>query len=181
MATDQLDYNRMVQRALRSVVRSALDYAGEHGMPGNHHFYISFRTDDSSVEIPDHLRARYPEEMTIVMQHKFWGLETNDDGFAVTLSFNRVNERLVIPFDALTGFMDPSVQFGLQFKSPDDAEPGDGLPAATGGSTAVIERPDTPPPVPVPAGKADAADGQGSADDEAGDANIVSLDNFRKK
>ncbi|WP_142849635.1 SspB family protein [Telmatospirillum sp. J64-1] len=113
---DTLRYDRMVEDALRGVVREALEVAATTGLPGQHHFYITFRTDYPGVRIPGHLRARHPEEMTIVLQHQFWGLEINDLGFEVTLSFNRVNERLAIPFAAVTGFADPSAKFGLQFQ-----------------------------------------------------------------
>ena len=108
-------YQEMVERALRQVVRDALARAGEQGLPGNHHYFISFLTGHDGVAIPDHLRARYPDEMTIVLQHQFWGLEAGDDGFSVTLSFGGRSERLAVPYDAVTAFMDPAVNFGLRF------------------------------------------------------------------
>lgn len=110
-----LRYDRMVEDALRSVVRRALIHVSGHGLPGNHHFYITFRTDHPDCDIPQALRDRYPGEMTIVLQHQYWGLEIAEDQFCVTLSFNDVPHRLVVPFSAVTAFADPSVRFGLQF------------------------------------------------------------------
>ena len=115
MAKDLMEYGQMVEDSLRSVVHTVLTRTSEDGLLGNHHFYIGFNTQFPGVEIPDHLEAQYPEEMTIVIQHKFWGLEVHRDFFEITLSFNDQGQRLVIPFAALTSFMDPSVQFGLQF------------------------------------------------------------------
>ncbi len=115
MASGMLRYDRMVEDALKGVLRSALK-ASVDGLPGDHHFYITFRTDFPGVQIADYLAARYPGEMTIVIQHQYWGLEVDEQKFAVTLSFNRINERLVIPFAAVTAFADPSAKFGLQFQ-----------------------------------------------------------------
>lgn len=115
MTDPVLRYDRMVEEALRGVLREALVICRE-GLPGNHHFYITFRTGHPGVEIADYIRSRYPEEMTIVLQHQFWGLEVTPDWFEVTLSFNRVNERLHVPFAAVTAFADPSAKFGLQFQ-----------------------------------------------------------------
>lgn len=120
MSEDLMDYQLLVERAMRSVVREALLQVGEDGLPGDHHLYITFRTEAPGVEIASRLSAQYPEEMTIVLQHQFWGLEIGDDAFEITLSFSGKNERLFIPFDAITGFADPSVNFGLQFKAVDD-------------------------------------------------------------
>ena len=120
-----LDYAQMVDAALRSVAREALNVAAAMGLPGSHQFYLTFRTDETGVEMPDHLRAQFPDEMTIVLEHQFWGLEVEEDFFSVTLSFNRQNTRLSIPFAALTAFVDPSVDFGLQFRGGEAAnEPG---------------------------------------------------------
>ena len=115
MPDQSLDYGQLVERALRGVVRDALGVVAEHGLPGRHHLYITFRTDHPGVVIDDGLRARYPTEMTIVLQHEFWGLEVGDDRFAVGLSFGGVPHRLEIPFEAVPVFADPSVEFGLQF------------------------------------------------------------------
>ncbi len=117
-----LRYDRMVEDALLSVVHRSLTYASEKGLPGEHHFYITFRTDHPGVDIPKHLRERYPGEMTIILQYQFWDLEVGDDIFSVTLSFSDVPEKLTIPFDAVAAFADPSVRFGLQFDVGDNAE-----------------------------------------------------------
>ena len=118
-------YQEMMQRALRGVMRDALALAGEQGLPGNHHYYVSFLTQHDGVTIPDHLRARYPDEMTIVLQHQFWGLETGEDGFSVTLSFGGKSERLTVPFEAVTAFVDPAVDFGLRFGPGPEGETDD--------------------------------------------------------
>ena len=115
-------YQDMMQRALRRVMRDALALVEEQGLPGNHHYYISFRTPHDGVTIPDHLRARYPDEMTIVLQHRFWGLETGDDAFSVTLSFGGRSERLTVPFEAVTAFVDPAADFGLRFGPEPEGE-----------------------------------------------------------
>jgi len=120
MAEESLRYDKMVEDALRGVVRDALVQTAEHGLFGDHHFYITFRTRSAGVNLPDHIMARHPEEMTIVLQHQFWGLEVTDEWFAVTLSFSGVSERLHIPFAAVTGFADPSAKFGLQFQVEDE-------------------------------------------------------------
>jgi len=116
MPNEYLRYDKMVENALRGVVREALRQAAEHGLPGNHHFYLTFRTNDAEVQIPDYLRGQYPNEMTIVLQYQFYGLEVEEDRFGVTLSFNNMHERLIVPFSAITTFADPSVNFALQFQ-----------------------------------------------------------------
>lgn len=115
MAEDQMRYDLLTQKALMAVVRDSLRIAATEGLPGEHHFYISFRTGAPGVDISDRLKAQYPEEMTIVLQHQFWDLKISETGFSVGLSFDKTPEKLVIPFSALQGFFDPSVQFGLQF------------------------------------------------------------------
>ena len=111
-----LRYDRMVEQALRGVVRQAVEEVIETGLPGDHHFYITFMTDYPGVSIPSYLRDRYPGEMTIVLQYQFYDLEVDDEKLGVTLSFNNVPERLVIPLGAITIFADPSVNFALQFQ-----------------------------------------------------------------
>ncbi len=155
MAGQGFDYERMMDRALRVVMREALTEAAAKGLPGNHHFYITFRTDHPGTQVPPSLKQRFPREMTIVLQYQFWGLEVEERRFAVTLSFDSRHERLEIPFAAVTAFVDPSVQFGLQFQSGEE------------------ERPDPAPPPP-----AEAEDAPPGA--PAGDR-IVKLDAFRKK
>jgi hypothetical protein len=111
----KFDYEQLVQDSLRSVVRESLMQVARSGLPGNHHFYISFRTDYPGVDLPDYLLEQYPEEITIVLQYEFWDLEVEEDSFFVTLCFNDIHERLTIPLQAIVSFVDPSVKFGLQF------------------------------------------------------------------
>ncbi|MEP7030915.1 MAG: ClpXP protease specificity-enhancing factor SspB [Pseudolabrys sp.] len=113
---DHIRYDLLTQQALRGVVRSVLADAAKKGLPGDHHFFISFDTHADGVRISDRLRTQYPEEMTIILQHQFWHLSVNDRGFEVDLTFGGIMERLAIPYDAISGFFDPSVQFGLQFE-----------------------------------------------------------------
>jgi uncharacterized protein len=119
---DNFDYPRMVDNAMRGVVREVLQQADRDGFSGQHHFYISFNTQHRGVSLSPQLREKYPSEMTIVLQHQFWDLDVKEHAFSLMLSFNNIPEKLVIPFDALTGFADPSVKFGLQFydKAQDD-------------------------------------------------------------
>ncbi len=119
---DTLRYDVMVETALRHVVADTLRVVAERGLPGAHHFYISFFTEYPGVQIPQHLHEQYPKEMTIVLQYQYYGLVINDDTFSVTLSFNNIKERLVIPFAAITTFADPSVSFALQFQTIDGDE-----------------------------------------------------------
>ena len=166
MAKDLLQYNLLVESALKGVVRQALERAAAEGLRGEHHFFLTFRTDDPETEISAALAAEYPEEMTIVLQHQFWGLEVTPDRFRVTLTFNKVPETVDVPFRALTGFFDPSVQFGLQFQGA--GESGE-KPRVTGSGAPPPARPeDSATPRPEP----------GSAED--GD-NVVTLDQFRKE
>lgn len=116
MSKDLIRYDLLVQDALKSVVRKVLGDAGRDGILGDHHFYVSFRTDYPGVRLSHRLREKYPQDMTIVLQHQFWDLGVTEHTFEVGLSFSGVPERLLVPFDALTGFFDPSVQFGLKFE-----------------------------------------------------------------
>ncbi|MDW7553386.1 hypothetical protein D9623_06470 [Azospirillum brasilense] len=122
MPREQLRYDRMVEAALRGVVRDALRQVTDRGLPGDHHFYLTFRTGYPGVDIPEYLSSQYPNEMTIVIQYQFYGLEALDDHFEVTLSFNNVHERLVIPYAAITTFADPSENFALQFQPVEPTE-----------------------------------------------------------
>jgi len=162
---DTLRYDRWIEDALKSVVRKALNYCQENGLPGEHHFYITFATDHPNVVIPAHLREQYPQEITIVLENEFWELDVQEDFFHVTLSFSDVRTPLHVPFEAITGFADPSVKFGLQFKMEmldEDEEYDDDIAelnvAPTSGST---------PP-------------KGKPDDKSKD-NVITLDAFRKK
>lgn len=112
-----LDYARLIDDAMHYVVKKVLVEINENGLPGEHHFFITFRTDAEGVMISDELRNKYPDEMTIVIQHQFYDLEVTDDYFSIVLSFDHVKQNLTIPFSALVSFVDPSVKFGLQFNS----------------------------------------------------------------
>ncbi|MGO4572427.1 SspB family protein [Microvirga sp. 2TAF3] len=200
---DLIRYDLLVQDALKGVVRKVLIDAGKDGLPGEHHFYVSFRTDYPGVRLSNRLREKYPQEMTIVLQHQFWDLNVTEHTFEIGLSFSGVPERLLIPFDALTGFFDPSVQFGLKFDTQGEEEeeieeaPPAPQPARNGDSEPVeLKRPKASP---APSEKkpdaqkspAKAEQPQGEADrpakteetkgDSDGSAQVVSLDAFRKK
>jgi uncharacterized protein len=175
MAEDLMRYDLLAQDALRGVVRSALAQVAASGLPGDHHLFIALDTRFRDVQISDRLRQKYPEEITIVLQHQFWNLEVRETEFSVELTFDNVLERLVVPYAAIKGFFDPAVQFGLQFETkvvPDaDAADSDGA----------VE----PPPAQA-ARKAGAASGGGNepgpAEESGDDApKVVSLDQFRKK
>lgn len=125
MTESYIDYDAKVQDALRSVVKTVLKDAERDGLQGEHHFYVAFKTQADGVDIPAHLASRFPDEMTIVLQHKFWGLAVHEDRFEIGLSFNQKPEHLVVPFEAIVGFVDPSVQFALQFHDEQDAGAGE--------------------------------------------------------
>jgi hypothetical protein len=148
MTKDLIRYDLLVQDALKGVVRKVLTDAGRDGLAGDHHFYVSFRTDFPGVRLSARLREKYPQEMTIVLQHQFWDLIVTEHTFEVGLSFSGVPERLLIPFDALTGFFDPSVQFGLKFEAPgapeEELEPQAPRPARGAGSEPVELQPKKP-------------------------------------
>src|SRR3982751_5292844 len=132
MPQDLFQYDKMVERALRGVVRDALQRAAEEGLRGAHHFYIGFATEMPGVTIPDYLRGKYPGEMTIVLQHQYCDLELGEEAFSVSLSFQKQLERLTIPFAAIRSFADPSVNFALEFAGPPvDSKPVGSLPAPT--------------------------------------------------
>ncbi|KMO17424.1 SspB family protein [Methylobacterium platani] len=132
MADDLIRYDLLVQDALRNVVRKVLGDAARDGLAGEHHFYVSFRTDYPGVRISQRLREKYPQDMTIVLQHQFWDLGVTEHTFEVGLSFSGVPERLLVPFEAVTGFFDPSVQFGLKFELNDgSASTEEAAPAGT--------------------------------------------------
>lgn len=122
MPDSLIPYDEIVQEALRAVVGRVLGQVESTGgsLPGNHHFYITFKTGAPGVAIPDRLKERFPDEMTIVLQNKFWDLRVTEDGFTVGLSFNQIPSTLIIPFSAITAFVDPAVDFGLQFQASDD-------------------------------------------------------------
>lgn len=187
--TDHIRYDLLVQEALKDVVRRVLADAARDGLPGEHHFYVSFRTNHPGVRISPRLRERYPNDMTIVLQHQFEALTVQDALFEVGLSFSGIPERLRVPFDALTGFFDPSVQFGLKFEAQAEA-PGDeeaettaAPPLPTGTGVAAITT--TAPragnrKLELVDEAADATKSGKDAKDEAS-GEVVSLDAFRKK
>jgi len=170
MAEDLIRYDILAQDALRGVVRKVLSEVARTGLPGEHHFFISFMTRAPGVRISSRVLAQYPEEMTIVLQHQFWDLTVTEHAFEVGLSFGGVPERLLVPFTALKGFLDPSVQFGLQFD--------------TGGgkaSSAQDNMPEKAEPETLPAPAA-SPEPEGAAEPtQPGVAEVVSLDAFRKK
>lgn len=167
-AQDFIRYDLLTQNALRGVVREVLQRVSREGVPGEHHFYVSFRTTDPEVRLSQRLRERYPAEMTIVLQHQFWDLDVDDHGFEVGLSFGNVPEKLVVPFASITGFFDPSVQFGLKFDNPEEVDDQASAPEAAPAPAAQANAPEPAAPDETPAG-------------EAGGAQVVSLDKFRKK
>jgi hypothetical protein len=176
---DHIRYDLLTQQALRSVVRNVLTEAAKKGLPGEHHFYISFDTRAEGVHLSDRLKAQYPEQMTVILQHQFWDLEVDEDGFSVGLSFGGVPEKLTVPFETIKGFFDPSVQFGLQFEDVGEAE---AVPAADAAKPAAKKKlPATPAAAPA-AAPAEAAETPESPDDKPpGGAEVVRLDRFRKK
>jgi hypothetical protein len=193
---DLIRYDLLVQDALKGVVRRLLTDAAKEGLPGEHHFFISFRTDYPGVRIAQRLRDKYPQEMTIALQHQFWDLRVTEHAFEVGLSFSGIPERLLIPFDALTKFVDPSVQFGLRFVLEDDEEQeAGGAPpsSAPDPGPAPVELKPAKPVVPVTAKSAapkpqkttgekpPAAEAGKPAPEKDGKAEVVSLDAFRKK
>jgi len=192
MPVDHIRYDILVQEALRGMVRDVLAEAAKNkGMPGEHHFYITFDTSGEGVQLSPRLRAQYPEEMTVVLQHQFWDLKVTDEAFEVGLSFGGVAERLVIPFDAIKAFADPSVQFTLQFENlaetPD--EDGEETEAETDKPPAGKRR--TPqrqepgrtsvPASPLPAATAPERPTEPDKPTDKGGAEVVRLDRFRKK
>ena len=122
MTEDLLRYDQIVERALRGVVRTALEQISDYGLPGTHSLYITLRTDHAGVIMSDVLRADHPQEMTIVLENQFWDLEVAEEHFSVTLSFNKMRERLTVPFAAVSAFADPTVQFGLKFEAAGEGE-----------------------------------------------------------
>ncbi|MEM8751513.1 MAG: ClpXP protease specificity-enhancing factor SspB [Pseudomonadota bacterium] len=155
MVDQGLNYGVMMQQALRGVMAAALRQIAEEGLPGEHHIYITFDTEQDGVVMPDWLREKYPEQITIVLQHEFRDLEVSEDGFGVNLSFANRPATLFVPFDSVHTFVDPSVEFGLKFDGTE------------------------PEPDPLPEAEDAKPQPRGEADDEKG-AEVVSLDEFRK-
>lgn len=179
---DRFHYDALVDDALRSVVRRVLRQVADKGLPGSHHFYISFRSTDPGVHLPDYLRAKYPEEMTIVLQHQYWDLIINDEFFEVTVSFNKQQERIKVPFTALSAFVDPSVRFGLQFDRKDKA--GEKVEAGANQAPSSLPAPEKRPSLGAPAeaeAKTEVAAANPDAKPEDAASKVVKLDSFRKK
>jgi len=185
MTQDLIRYDILVQDALRGVVRKVLGEVAKAGLAGDHHFYVSFDTTHPGVRLSGRLRQRYPTEMTVVLQHQFWDLQVDDAHFEVGLSFGGIPERLYVPFASVKGFVDPSVEFGLQFEvARDDAEETEEA-AAEGPKLVpteasvipiepVVETPVAPEPAPVVAEPE-------KPTEPAPTATVLSLDKFRKK
>jgi hypothetical protein len=184
---DQIRYDLLTQQALRGVVRSVLTDTAKKGLPGDHHFYISFDTKADGVHLSDRLHAQYPDEMTIILQHQFWDLKVSEEGFEVGLSFGGIPERLTVPFDAINGFFDPSVQFGLQFEEVVEGEERS-VPANAQEPVSKNKRPPTVPVAPAidaaaarPPASAPASKREKPDKPAAGSGEVVRLDRFRKK
>jgi hypothetical protein len=172
MPTDHIRYDVLTRDALRGVLRQVLADAAAHGLPGDHHFYITFLSKADGVKLSPRLLAQYPEEMTIILQHQFWDLVVTEDRFEVGLSFGGTPERLVVPFSAIKGFFDPSVQFGLQFESPETESAAGETPAALADAKATA---------PDAAEAGPDADATEDAPKPSEGAEVVRLDRFRKK
>jgi len=205
MPTDYIRYDLLVQDALRSVVRKVMTDAARTGLPGEHHFNISFKTQAPGVAIPAAMRQRYPDEMAIILQHEFWDLAVTADGFEVSLNFSRKPERLAIPFDSITGFSDPSVPFGFKLEprvpsetAPSDSQREPAMPARRepllppsrreplpqAGDATLAPKPPRAVPAPVGPRVVDAVKAPKKSQEKSADgdpAKVVSIDAFRKK
>lgn len=175
MSEASLPYQEWIDRALRDVIKQALKHAAQHGFPGQHHFYITFRTGDEGVQVAPQLRAQHPNEMTIVLQHQYWDLFVDEQLFSVTLKFGGRPQRVTVPFDAMTAFADPAVNFALQFKS---GPPAGGQAAASGDSEPSVAGDRAAgsaeaPPQPEETTKAES--------DDRASGEVITLDTFRKK
>ncbi|MEM1341899.1 MAG: ClpXP protease specificity-enhancing factor SspB [Pseudomonadota bacterium] len=168
--SDQIEYGQLMHRAMRGLIKTVLGDVGQNGLPGEHHFFITFDVNAQGVQIAPWLRERYPDEMTIVIQHWFDGLEVDDAGFDITLNFGDQPEALRVPFDAIVTFVDPSVEFGLRFEARTDeaesAHSGTGMEDAEVDTLPIA---DSPEPEEAPSEPA-----------KDSDADVVSLDSFRK-
>ena len=203
MPEHHIRYDLLAQQALREVVRTVLADVAKKGLPGEHHFKITFNTTAPGVRLSDRLRAQYPETMTIILQHQFWDLGVTERAFEVGLSFGGVGERLTVPFDAIVAFYDPAVQFGFQFEAIDAAAAGEGAEArkdakdvakdatkpAPAGEDQTARKPAALPRGKSAAGKksapaapAETVEPPGGGDDKPdGGGEVVRLDRFRKK
>jgi|SRR5689334_12156813 len=177
MATDHIRYDMLARDALRGVLRKVLSDAAAHGLPGEHHFFITFLSKAEGVKLSPRLLAQYPEEMTIILQHQFWDLVVSEDRFEVGLSFGGIPERLTVPFSAIKSFLDPSVQFGLSFEPAEGAAenetPAANLPATPAPSAVAV-------PAPTPA-IVESSETSPEPERPSEGAEVVRLDRFRKK
>jgi hypothetical protein len=187
MANDLIRYDLLVQDALRGVVRRVLSEVAKEGLPGEHHFYITFRTGAPGVRLSTPMRQQYPDVMTIILQHQFWDLSVTEHNFEVGLSFKNVPERLLVPFDAVTEFYDPSVQFGLKFEV-EEAGPEDGandLEPMAPAAPAPASLPAPAVEAPRKAGKKEPRPEPAASETESAEGGepgkVVSIDAFRKK
>ena len=184
MATDLIRYDLLVQDALRSVVRKVLSDTARSGLIGDHHFNIAFKTQTAGVVVPAAVKQRFPDEMSIILQHEFWDLVVTQDAFEVSLNFSRKPERLTVPFDSITGFTDPSVPFGFKLE-PRAPEPATSPAPAAGGRQAPPSpspaKPALPKPPAQPVAAAKPAQRAEKPAEPEGEAKVVSIDAFRKK
>ncbi len=157
MTTRRLDYPSMLQSAVRGVIRSALEEVAELGLPGEHHFFIQIRSDHPGVSLPSFLRERYPEEMTIALQHQFWGLMVDEEAFSVTLAFEGSRHSVTVPFEAVVAFADPAAEFTLQLK------------------------PIVPVQEEAPEAEAGAEEAEDEGESEGEGARVVDFESFRKR
>jgi uncharacterized protein len=192
MGVDYIRYDILAQEALRGLVRTVLADTAAKGLPGDHHFFITFDTCTEGVRMSPRLRAQHPNDMTIVLQHQFWDLTVTDDGFGVGLSFNGIPENLVVPWSAITDFVDPSVQFGLKFAVLGDADKAnDQAPKPSTAPTGAILGESPRPPAlheekPTPtrqlaAASSEPGEPEEPQPDKPGGGEVVRLDRFRKK
>jgi len=193
MAVDYIRYDILAQDALRGVVRTVLMDAAKKGLPGDHHFYLTFDTRADGVRLSQRMLAQYPEEMTVVLQHQFWDLVVSEDGFEVGLSFGGVPERLTVPFTAIKAFVDPSVQFALQFEEiaseaadsesseQEGAEPATPKGRRTEPARPPAEHKGAAPIAAVPTPANPPAPTDGAEPDKPTSGEVVRLDRFRKK
>jgi uncharacterized protein len=175
MATDHIRYDVLARDALRGVLRQVLTDAAAHGLPGEHHFFITFLSTAEGVKLSPRLLAQDPEEMTIILQHQFWDLVVTEDRFEVGLSFGGVPERLVVPFNSIKSFFDPSVQFGLQF------EPSDAAAETQATNLAASNLPATPSASAPTAAAPEPESSKDEPEKPSEGAEVVRLDRFRKK
>ncbi|MGN6467694.1 MAG: SspB family protein [Rhizobiaceae bacterium] len=184
MAEDHIRYDILVQEALRAVMRKVLTEVARTGLPGNHHFFITFMTNAPGVRISSRLQERYPEQMTIVIQYQYWDLKVSETGFEIGLSFSDIPEKLEIPFSAVRGFYDPSANFELEFDPKQDAEAAEAAPAPAEVETLKSPRAkkqDAETGKPAAKEKAKPAKAEKPEPDGGKGADVVSLDAFRKK